>query len=129
MVLGFSLVAVNISSGNNAITQQRAARDLVSSLRYARSIALRSHQETAVLFDVIEHSYKIMPNNKTYYIPDDIGIRLQIAKTHILNGQQASIRFFSDGSSTGGRVFLTRNEVVWEITVNWLTGQIEAEQH
>lgn len=126
MVLSLSLVAVNLSTGKNTIEQQRVARDLVSTLRYARSLALRTHQETFVLFDVAEHRYSL--NNKVYAIPEDIGIRLHIANTQTFNEQQARIVFFNDGSSTGGRIMLTRNAVVWTITVNWLTGQIEAEQ-
>ena len=126
MALSFSLIAVNLSTGQQAIEQQRIVRDLVSTLRYARSTALRSHQDTFVLFDVLEHSYTW--NKKTYAIPEDIGIRLQIANTQLLNQQQARIVFFNDGSSTGGRIILTHNAVVWTINVNWLTGQIEATQ-
>jgi general secretion pathway protein H len=39
----------------------------------------------------------------------------------------ASIRFFADGSSTGGRITLEREHAAWKIDINWLTGQIELE--
>jgi len=37
-----------------------------------------------------------------------------------------AIRFFPDGSSTGGRVILKRDDgdAGWQVGVNWLTGRI-----
>ena len=128
VVLGVSIVAVNISSGNTAINHERTARDIVSALRHTRNTALMSHRETAVVFDVVEHNYKIVPSNKVYKIPEQFAINVQIAKNQLLNEQQGSIRFFNDGSSSGGRVLLTRDTAVWQINVIWLTGQIELEQ-
>jgi general secretion pathway protein H len=40
----------------------------------------------------------------------------------------ASIRFYPDGSSTGGRIKLEKNGTNWQIDINWLTGQIELEK-
>jgi general secretion pathway protein H len=49
------------------------------------------------------------------------------AQTELTGEGAANIRFFPDGSSTGGRVTLERGQTVWKIDINWLTGQIELE--
>lgn len=40
----------------------------------------------------------------------------------------AAIRFFADGSSTGGRVVVRRGDAVWRVDVNWLTGTVRVER-
>jgi general secretion pathway protein H len=127
MVLGFSVVGVNLTSGNNATEHQRAARDIVSALRYARGMALTSHKESTVTFNLNENSYTLNNRDKVYVIPETIKVSVVTAQSQMIGQNQGSIRFFGDGSSTGGRVSLKRGESVWQIDINWLTGQIELE--
>jgi general secretion pathway protein H len=129
MVLGFSIIGINLSSGNNATEHQRAARDIVSALRYARGMALMTHKENTVTFNLNENSYTVAGRAKVYAIPETIKVTIVTAKSQMTSKNQGSIRFFGDGSSTGGRVSLKRSESVWQIDINWLTGQIELENH
>lgn len=129
MVLGFSVIGINLSSGNNATAQQRAARDMVSALRFARGTALMSHREAAVTFNLNDNSYTVANRDKVYVIPESIKVTLVTTQNQLLGQNRGSIRFFADGSSTGGRVSLQRGETVWRIDINWLTGHIELENH
>jgi general secretion pathway protein H len=129
MVLGFSVIGINLSSGNNATAQQRAARDIVSALRFARGTALMSHREAAVTFNLNDNSYTVANRDKVYIIPESIKVTLVTTQNQLLGQNRGSIRFFADGSSTGGRVSLQRGDNVWKIDINWLTGQIELENH
>jgi general secretion pathway protein H len=129
MVLGFSIIGINLSSGNNATEHQRAARDIVSALRYARGMALMSHRETAVMFNLNENSYTVNNRDKVFTIPETIKVTVVTTQNQLLGQNQGSIRFFADGSSTGGRVSLKRGENVWQIDINWLTGQIELKNN
>ncbi len=129
MVLGLSIMGINLSSGNNATAHQRTARDIVSALRYARGTALMSHKETAVIFDLNNNSYTVNNRDKVYVIPETIRVTVTTTQSQLLGQQRGSIRFFADGSSTGGRVSLKRGENVWQIDINWLTGQIELKNN
>lgn len=40
----------------------------------------------------------------------------------------AAIRFFADGSSTGGRIVVRRGDAAWRVDVNWLTGAVRVER-
>lgn len=126
IVLGFSVIGINFSSGGDSAEIKAAARDIVSALRYARGQALMDHEETTVTFDLEENSYTISNRDKIYTIPADIDLTVVTAQSELTGQGQGSIRFFSDGSSTGGRVTLERGErAKWQIDINWLTGQIE----
>jgi len=38
----------------------------------------------------------------------------------------AAIRFFADGSSTGGRIVVRHGAAAWHVDVNWLTGAVRS---
>lgn len=126
VVLGFSAIGINISSGGDSAGLKVAARDIVSALRYARGQALMSHQETTLTLDLANNSYTVSSRGKIYAIPKAVKVTLVTAQSE-LKGDEGlgNIRFFADGSSTGGRITLTRGAVGWQIDINWLTGQIE----
>ena len=126
VVLGFSVVGINLSSGNDATQLKVAARDIVSALRFARGQALISHQETTVTLDLAENTYTVSGRDKIYSIPKTIDITVVTAQSELTEGQ-GSIRFFADGSSTGGRITLELGKAAWQIDINWLTGQIELD--
>jgi general secretion pathway protein H len=126
VVLGFSVVGINLSSGNDATKLKVAARDIVSALRFARGQALISHQETTVTLDLAENTYTVSGRDKVYSIDKVIDVTVVTAQNEITEGL-GSIRFFADGSSTGGRVTLERDKTAWKIDINWLTGQIELD--
>jgi general secretion pathway protein H len=127
VVLGFSVVGINLSSGDDATEIKVAARDIVSALRYARGQALMSHQETTVALDLAENTYTVSGRDKVYIIPKAIDVTVVTAQSELAGEGLGNIRFFADGSSTGGRITLERGNTAWQIDINWLTGQIELE--
>ncbi|TRW90320.1 type II secretion system protein GspH [Candidatus Methylobacter oryzae] len=127
VVLGFSAIGLNLSSGSDSTKIKAAARDIVSALRYARGQALMTHEEATVTIDLGNNSYTVSGRDKIYEIPEDIDITVVTAQNELTGEGQANIRFFADGSSTGGRVTLERGQTAWKIDINWLTGQPELE--
>lgn len=125
VILGFSAIGISISSGNDAAQIKAAARDIVSALRYARGQALMDHEETTVAFDLEENSYTVSNRDKIYTIPDDISLTVVTAQSELTGQGQGNIRFYADGSSTGGRVTLERDKAKLQIDINWLTGACE----
>lgn len=122
-VLGVSALAFKLSSGNNATELKAAAREIVSALRYARGQALMTHAETALIFNLANNTYQVGERDKIYSLSKSIDITLVTAQNE-LKGNTGAIRFFPDGSTTGGRVTLESAHLKWQIDVNWLTGQI-----
>jgi len=127
VVLGFSVIGLNLASGSDSTEIRAAARDMVSALRYARGQALMTREETTVAINLDNKNYTVSGRDKQYKIPETIEITVVTAQTELNGEGSANIRFFADGSSTGGRVTLERDHSVWKIDINWLTGQIELE--
>ena len=128
LLLGTGAIGLKIGSGNDATEHQSVARDLVSALRFAKGQALISREETTVNIDLNENSYTVSKRDKVFTIPDTIALTVVTAQEEMAGEGLANIRFFPDGSSSGGRVKLERNSVNWQIDINWLTGQVELEK-
>ncbi|TAL52774.1 MAG: type II secretion system protein GspH [Methylovulum sp.] len=125
VILGFSAIGISLSSGNDTAEIKAVARDIVSALRYARGQALMDHQEITLSFDLEENSYTLSNRDKIYTIPDEISLTVVTAQSELTGQGQGNIRFYPDGSSTGGRVTLERDKAKLQIDINWLTGACE----
>ncbi|MCB1718999.1 MAG: type II secretion system protein GspH, partial [Candidatus Competibacteraceae bacterium] len=66
---------------------------------------------------------------KTRNLPDDddVTIKLYTAQSELLDGTRGNIRFFPDGSSTGGYIALADAKVEYRVKVDWVTGHISIE--
>ena len=55
-------------------------------------------------------------------------MKLLTAATEQTGDSKGQIRFFPDGSSSGGRITLTRDRREWRIEIAWLTGEVRIEE-
>jgi general secretion pathway protein H len=122
-VLGFAAISSNISSGNESTKIQAAARDIASALRYAHGQALMGRQPVSVAINLDDNSYRVSNRDKIYELPTEIDVSLTVAEEELEEGD-GSIRFFGDGSSTGGRIVLEWGKQRRQIDVNWITGEV-----
>lgn len=121
-------IAVSFMSGSLEKARiQAVSKDLLSALKYTRGQAVIKHEQSVITFNVEEKTYQA-PKKKAVKIPDEIDINLYTASSDIVDDKVGRIRFFSDGSSTGGWVKLTYGKKIWKINVNWLTGEIRMEE-
>lgn len=124
-----TVVASNIGAGNQTATLNSAARELSSALRFARGHALTHSKETSFQFNLQNNSYQVTNRNKVFKISKDIEVTLDVAQSQVSDDEVGAIRFFPDGSSTGGRVTLEIAEDKRQLDVNWLTGQVEIDEY
>lgn len=101
-----------------------ATRDVASALRHVRGQALVRGRSTEFELAVDEHWYRISGRKKPYSLPKNIGLGLYTAESETVDEGMGRIRFFADGSSTGGKVTLRSDSAKREVTVNWLTGEV-----
>lgn len=125
VVLGFSVIGINISSGNQSSQLKAVTRDLASALRYARGQALISHDEITVAINLAENTYQISSREKRYHFSDEIEVTLIIAQDEFKDDEVGQLRFYADGSSSGGRITLEWGDLINKIDVNWLSGKVE----
>jgi len=125
VVLGFSVIGINISSGNQSSQLKATTRELASALRYARGQALISHDEITVAINLAENTYQLSNREKIYHFSDEIELTLVIAQDEFKDEEIGQLRFYADGSSSGGRITLDWDELSYKIEVNWLTGKVK----
>ncbi len=58
----------------------------------------------------------------------DVRLSLYTAERERLDRGTGRIRFFPDGTSTGGRVSLAEGERSYHVVVDWLTGRVDVVQ-
>jgi general secretion pathway protein H len=126
-VLGFAVVGSNINSGNESTRLQAVARDIASALRFAQSQSLMTRQPVSVTVDLRDNSYVISKPRRVFRFDEQIDVSLTVAEEEFKEDEYGSIKFFGDGSSTGGRVTLEWGKQLRRIDVNWITGQVTIE--
>ncbi len=101
-----------------------AAREVAGVLRQARGQAIRDNRETAVLIDTGRNVYRLDRGARDHALSAALQVALVAAASEQLDDTRGRIRFFPDGTSTGGRVTLSRHDRKFDITVDWLTGLV-----
>lgn len=131
LTLGAILMAVVVPNVMPAIASAQlssAARDVASGLRFARGQALSRRQEARFVLDVENRRYQVTGRSKVYDLPSSVNVKLFTAQSEYAGEGVGSIRFFPDGTSTGGRVTLEGAGRRWWIDINWLTGRISVHE-
>jgi general secretion pathway protein H len=127
LAIGGLLLAVApplINAALPGVELKAAARRTAGALRLAREIAIADGRDAAWVLDIEQHRYRIDGDHRSGSLPDDLELELVAAEEEMQSEQVGAIRFYPDGSSTGGRVILKRGDAGFQVGVNWLTGRI-----
>jgi general secretion pathway protein H len=126
LALGMALPSLTSTSSSEV---RAAARTLAAGLRGARVQAISGNQAVALSIDVDARNMVIagaanlrQPAKK---LPDDLDYKLFTARSEVVRPNLGRIRFFADGSSTGGRVTVSSDRSAILVDVDWLTGRIQ----
>ena len=127
LALATLLVAVvppMIGAAFPGVELKASARRVASGLRLAREEAIRGGRDTRFILDLERRTFEVDGAYQTVALPDDLDLKLEVAETEMLDEQKGAMRFYPDGSSTGGRIVLARDEHGYQVGVQWLTGRI-----
>lgn len=127
IALAATVVSVSVGSGLAGARVKAASRDLVAALRYTRGQAIVKHEQKTLSIDVEKRRYRA-PGKQWIELPKDMTMKLFTARSELEEEGVGRIRFFPDGSSTGGHVDLMKNDAVWRIEVMWLTGDVKVRE-
>jgi general secretion pathway protein H len=125
LVLAAAAVPPLISGAVPRAELQSAAREVAAALRYARSYAVSHRQQTTLHVDVERRRYRISGHQRDYALPQDINISVYGAASASPGRVVGGIRFFPDGSATGGRITLARDGRSYRVDVDWLLGRVK----
>jgi general secretion pathway protein H len=101
-----------------------AARDLAGGLRMARSRAIQRNVEVPLVIDTGTGTWWL-DADRPRALPAGVDLVLTTSTVDRIAENVGRIRFFEDGSSTGGSVALGRAGRRVTIGIDWLTGDVD----
>ncbi|MBL8299548.1 MAG: prepilin-type N-terminal cleavage/methylation domain-containing protein [Rhodanobacteraceae bacterium] len=127
VAIAVTVASVSITNSLGSAKIQAASRDLVAALRYTRGQAIVKGEQKTLDVDLEAMSYKA-PDKAEVKFPDKIEVKLLTAQNELIHDKAGRIRFYPDGSSTGGHVSIIAGAREWRVNVGWLTGEVDLEE-
>jgi len=103
---------------------ERTASRLAADLTTTRIAAIKQNIETHLDIDVAANSYSGTPHLSPRPLPPAVPIHVTADTGRASSSTVASIRFFPDGGSAGGRIMIGAGNQCRIITIDRLTGLI-----
>ena len=126
-LLALTSTLVGINLGGDRANLESIARTLVTDLRYVRSQAMVGNTDTALVVDLDNGAYYSGAARIERPLPASVTVELTV-DVRDTDGKRGSIVFYPDGSSSGGKVRLSRNGRSLQITTAWLNGYVTIEE-
>jgi general secretion pathway protein H len=103
-----------------------AAHAIADGLRRTRSDAVLLNRPQVFALDVDEHLFRA-GDATPVQIDRGIALSFLTARSALLSERVGQIRYFPDGSSTGGRISLARAGWRADVRSDWLTGLVSID--
>lgn len=129
-IIGLVLAAVPLMVvGSRPGAESRAAAiEVASALRQTRGNAIAGFRSEVFILDTEGHSYRVGAAGPQKSLPEEMALSLYTARSELQDEGAGRIRFFPDGSATGGRVTLALDNRQYVVAVDWLTGSVSLEE-
>jgi general secretion pathway protein H len=102
--------------------------ELAATLREARSRARLQGEPVALILDLEARRFGIAGDGSSHPIDDDLALRLTTARLAGGGSPTAEVRFFPDGTASGGEIVVARGEARYTVRVEWLTGRVRVRE-
>ena len=130
MLLALTILGLVLAAGAAAVarrdltpTPAQVARQIQAALLQARSEAIRTGADAAVVIDLAARSFAHPPGAAPVALPDGMVIRARTAAELVTRDGRALIVFRADGGASGAEIALSAPGAPGaRIEVGWLTG-------
>ena len=120
-------VSVSVTQGLRGARVAAASGELAAALRATRAQTIVKGQEQH--FDVDTRAATDRgADGLEVHLPGGLAVAITSAREDLVGATTGRIRFFPDGSSTGGHVTLQQGQRRWQVDVGWLTGAVSVRQ-
>lgn len=127
IAIAMTAVTFSFSKSLQSARIRGASQDLVAALRYTRGQAIVKGKQEVLLLNLDDNSYTV-PGKAAKKLPKGMTLRLTTADSEVVGDNTGGIRFFPDGSSTGGHISVFQGDREWRVNVAWLTGDIALDE-
>lgn len=124
MALVFALVPPLLAGSQARAELAAATREIAAALRETRGLAIREGRSEAFIVDGAAGTFRPGAAARSRPVPAGLRLSLLTAGGERSDSGTGAIRFFGDGSSTGGGVRVLQGERRSDVLVDWLTGRV-----
>jgi general secretion pathway protein H len=127
LVIGAAIYAIVLGGPlgkASAADLRAAARTLASGLRQAQTTAMATRRDATLTVDVEAREFVTSNDPQVRKLPEGLDMKVFTAQSEVSSERRAAIRFYPDGSSTGGRITVASGERKYLVDVDWLTGRV-----
>jgi general secretion pathway protein H len=134
MATAFALFAGALVSAMPGQQLRDATHRLAAEMRATRARAVATGVDQSFVIDTQARTWRSGASDadgdarRRGELDDALALGATVAREEQPGPGVAAIRFFADGSSTGGRVVVRRGDAAWRVDVNWLTGAVRVER-
>lgn len=122
-----TIFSVGIARSVSSAEIRNASREIVAGIRHTRGQAIVQREQQVFMVDGASRTWQAA-NRSPVELPDGLEIEMLTARSELTSERAGGIRFYPDGSSTGGSVTLLMQDREWTINVAWLTGEVSLER-
>ena len=109
--------------GRSGRQLREGVHTLATELRYTRARALTTGTPQRFEMDLDRRTWTAAGDHHGT-LPASLKITFNSVREEQTSARNAAIRFFPDGSATGGRISLRTQGIGWRVDVRWLTGEV-----
>jgi len=120
-----AIVLPAIPHGTSRAKLESYAINIATVLRADRDAAIWRHAHVSTAVSALTRSIQSGATGEVIAVPADVHFEALLAARCNQRDSGNTIDFFASGISCGGTIRLTRNEVGYDVRVNWLTGGVE----
>ena len=125
LVAALALAPPYFSKGLSTAEFKSSVRLVAAGLRSAQSQAIARNQEKLFILDVDKHQFSFGAKSPPTKLPSSLTLTLKTAESEQISESEGGIRFFPDGSSTGGAITVASDTSALNLSVDWITGKVE----
>lgn len=122
-----ALVMPRLTGATEKAAVRSAARELEAELRSTRSIAMAQGRPQSLIVDTAHGAFQ--QGMRTGRLPGGIHLSLTTTTGDRIDAQTGRIRFFPDGTSTGGGIDVWAGSDRNLVLVDWLSGRVSIEEN
>lgn len=125
--IALAVTAFSLDGGLDRARLDASARQVSAALRHTRTRAMVEHRAEWFTLDLNQRTFA-SPGRDAHGFPSGTSLHVTSAAQDTAQPGIARIRFFPDGSSTGGNIELSRSHREIRIDVDWLTGAVAVNE-
>jgi general secretion pathway protein H len=122
--LVMTVIVPSVRNRSGRVDLASVAHDVAESVRNTRAMAIDANRRQEFVIDVDRRIYGPLHAVPMHRLQPDIRISLATTAGSLIGPSVGGIRFYPDGSSSGGTIVLADGGLRYELLINWLDGGV-----